>query len=218
VQHLKPGSDGDLYDVIVKGLKDEAKNAARSLLKYKKPLEVVNEYIIPALDFVGEKYEKGDIFLPQLIHFAETVKSAFEVIKEKIKENPSAQVTGEKVILATVKGDVHDIGKNIVKVLLENYGYEIIDLGKDVPQEKIVEEAVQNNVKLVGLSALMTTTLRNMEEVIKALHQSCHGCKVMVGGAVLNKEYADRIGADYYAGDAKEAVTVVKKAFAELKQ
>lgn len=212
-QNIKPDINEDLFSIIVKGLKNEARAAAADLLKIKKPLDIVNEDIIPALDHMGEKYEKGIIFLPQLIQSAETVKKAFEIIKAKIKEEPVQEVLKDKIILATVKGDIHDIGKNIVKVLLENYGFEVIDLGKDVPTEKIIEETAKNDVRLVGLSALMTTTVRSMEATIKALRNSHSSCRIMVGGAVLNKEYADRIGADYYARDAREAVNIAKEVF-----
>ena len=145
-----------------------------------------------------------------MIQSAETVKSAFEVIKKKLKENAHSDISNGKILLATVKGDIHDIGKNIVKVLLENYNYEIIDLGRDVPKEKIVEEVVKNKIKLVGLSALMITTVKNMEETIEALKKMDPECIVMVGGAVLNPEYAEMIKADYYAKDAKDAVAIAK--------
>jgi 5-methyltetrahydrofolate--homocysteine methyltransferase len=203
-------SKENLFNVIIKGIKDEAKPSALELLKLKEPMKIVNEDIIPALDLMGERYEKGEIFLPQLIMSAETVKKAFEVINESLKESSGVCISKGKILLATVKGDIHDIGKNIVKVLLENYGFDIIDLGKDVPKEKIIEEAVSNEVNLVGLSALMTTTVKNMEDTIKALKEVNPKCKVMVGGAVLNKDYADMIGADYYAKDAKEAVSIAK--------
>lgn len=212
-QNIKPTLKDDLFSIIVKGLKNEASAAAAELLEIKKPLNIVNEDIIPALDYMGEKYEKGVIFLPQLIQSAETVKKAFEIIKEKIKEEPATEASKHKIILATVKGDIHDIGKNIVKVLLENYGFDVMDLGKDVSAEKIVEEAVKDDVRLIGLSALMTTTVRSMEYTIKALRNTCSNCRIMVGGAVLNKEYADRIGADYYARDAREAVNIAREIF-----
>ncbi len=203
--------EDDLFKIILKGMKEKAKDATIKLLVHKEPLEVVNRYIVPALDVVGEKYENGDIFLPQLMQSAETVRNSFQVIKEKLKEGANAEISKGKIILATVKGDIHDIGKNIVKVLLENYNYEIIDLGKDVPKEKIIEEAIKNDVKLVGLSALMTTTVKNMEETIEALKKVSSDCTVMVGGAVLNEDYANMIKADYYAKDAKEAVTIARK-------
>jgi 5-methyltetrahydrofolate--homocysteine methyltransferase len=201
----------DLFKIILKGMREEAKIATVKLLESKEPLEIVNGYIIPALDVVGEKYEKGHIFLPQLIQSAETVKNSFHVIKDKLREGTNTEISKGKIILATVKGDIHDIGKNIVKVLLENYNYEIIDLGKDVSKEKIVEAAIKNNVKLIGLSALMTTTVKNMEETICELKKIKPDCVVMVGGAVLNEEYANMIHADYYAKDAKESVTIARK-------
>lgn len=201
----------DLFNIVVKGIKDEAKAATTELLNTEAPLEIVNKYIIPALDFAGEKYDRGEIFLPQLIMCAETVKMSVQLINKALSQDSSNVISsGKKIILATVKDDIHDIGKNIVKVLLENYGYEIIDLGKDVSKERIIEEADKNNVKLIGLSALMTTTVKNMEDIIKALKNYNQNCIVMVGGAVLNKEYADLIGADYYAKDAKEAVKIAK--------
>ncbi len=201
----------DLFKIILKGIKEEAQIATVKLLENKQPLEIVNEYIIPALDIVGEKYENGHIFLPQLIQSAETVKESFKVIKDKLRKGTDAEISKGKIVLATVKGDIHDIGKNIVKVLLENYNYEIIDLGKDVSKEKIVEAVIKNNVKLIGLSALMTTTVKNMEETIFELKRTKPDCVVMVGGAVLNEEYANMIKADFYAKDAKESVTIARK-------
>lgn len=205
--------DTELKYIVVKGLKDEAAKVTEGLLKNMEELEVVNEVLIPALDEVGQKYENGEIFLPQLIQSAETVKKSFEVIKERIVKTNSNTISKGRIILATVKGDIHDIGKNIVKVILENYGYEIIDLGKDVPIEKVVETAMKEDIQLVGLSALMTTTLKSMEETIKALRESGFMGKVFVGGAVLTTEYADMIGADYYSKDAKESVEIAKKIF-----
>ncbi len=201
----------DLFKIILNGIKEEAQIATVKLLENKQPLEIVNEYIIPALDIVGEKYENGHIFLPQLIQSAETVKESFKVIKDKLRKGTDAEISKGKIVLATVKGDIHDIGKNIVKVLLENYNYEIIDLGKDVSKEKIVKAVIKNNVKLIGLSALMTTTVKNMEETIYELKRAKPDCVVMVGGAVLNEEYANMIKADFYAKDAKESVTIAKK-------
>ena len=201
----------DLKYAVVKGLKEESKSLTVELLKTNKPLQIVNEYLIPALDEVGEKYEKGILFLPQLIQAAETVKNSFAVLKEEISKNNQETISKGKIIIATVKGDIHDIGKNIVKVILENYGYEMIDLGKDVPIETVVSEAKKHNVKLIGLSALMTTTLRSMEDTIKALKEDGYDGKVFVGGAVLTPEYADQIGADFYAKDAKESVEIAKK-------
>ncbi|AOR24956.1 homocysteine S-methyltransferase family protein [Clostridium taeniosporum] len=201
----------DLKYMVIKGLKDEAEEATKNILKSMDELSVVNKILIPALDEVGSRYEKGEIFLPQLIQSAETVKKAFEVIKKKLVFNESKKISKGKIVLATVKGDIHDIGKNIVKVILENYGYEIIDLGKDVPIEVVVDVSLKNNVKLIGLSALMTTTLKSMGETIKALKDDGYTGKVFVGGAVLTNEYAKEIGADYYAKDAKESVEIAKK-------
>lgn len=211
VEDNKNKREDDLFEIILKGMKEEAKIATTKLLEEKEPLDVVNEYIVPALDLVGEKYEKGETFLPQLIQSAETVKNAFEIIKEKLSKEGSPQMSSGKIILATVKGDIHDIGKNIVKVILENYNYEIIDLGRDVPKEKVIEAAIKHNVKLVGLSALMTTTVKNMEETIDALKSINPSYTIMVGGAVLNEDYANMINADYYAKDAKEAVTIARE-------
>ena len=176
-------------------------------------LIAIKEELIPALDEVEEKYEKGLIFLPQLIQSAETVKKAFGAIKEKLKDGSEKNISKGKILMATVKGDIHDIGKNIVKVILENYGFDILDLGKDVSKEKIVEEVKKHNIKLVGLSALMTTTVKSMEDTIKSLKDEGLDCQVFVGGAVLNEEYAEMINADYYAKDAKEAVDIAKRFF-----
>ena len=203
----------DLVDIIIKGMRDEARAATQELLTTKEPLDIVNEYIVPTLDLVGDRYEKGEIFLPQLIQSAETVKSSFEVIKESLSRDSGEAISKGKIILATVKGDIHDIGKNIVKVLLENYNYEVIDLGKDVPSEVIVEEAIRQDIQLVGLSALMTTTVKSMEETIAQLKRDKPNIKIMVGGAVLNQNYADMIKADYYAKDAKGAVEIARKFF-----
>ena len=204
---------GDIKYIIIKGLKEQAASATQELLKEYSELEVVNKYLIPALDEVGLRYEKGQLFLPQLIQSAETVKKAFEVIKMQLAKNDESSISKGRIILATVKGDIHDIGKNIVKVILENYGYEIVDLGKDVPIELVVETALKENIQLVGLSALMTTTVKSMEETIKALHDSGYGGKIFVGGAVLTPETAEAINADYYAKDAKESVEIAKTIF-----
>lgn len=204
-----------LIDMVTKGLKTDAADAVRELLKTNDELKIVNEYLIPALDIVGDEYEKGIIFLPQLIQSAETVKCAFDVLKESLKGKASKNITKGKIILATVKGDIHDIGKNIVKVILENYNYDIIDLGKDVAPMRIVEEAGKyaNEPLIVGLSALMTTTMRSMAETIEALRNNSISCSIMVGGAVLTEDYAKTMGADYYARDAKEAVEIAKRVF-----
>ncbi|APU60559.1 homocysteine S-methyltransferase family protein [Clostridium botulinum] len=208
-----PKSNVTLKEIVIKGIKEEAYSKTKELIKDRDELSIINEELIPALDEVGEKYEKGIIFLPQLIQSAETVKKAFTAIKEKLREDNSPKINKGKILMATVKGDIHDIGKNIVKVILENYGFDIIDLGKDVEAEKIVEEVKKNNIKLVGLSALMTTTVNSMKETIKILKESDIDCKVFVGGAVLNEEYAEMINADYYAKDAKEAVDIAKGFF-----
>ena len=200
------GSTGSLGNAIERGLKEVAVESVTALLKEKEALDVINEEIIPALDHVGKGFEKGTVFLPQLLMSAEAAKAAFEVIKNAMAGSGETQEKKGTIILATVKGDIHDIGKNIVKVLLENYSYDVIDLGKDVPPETVVEEAVSRHVPLVGLSALMTTTVPSMEETIKQLRESAPWVKVMVGGAVLTQEYADTIGADAYCKDAMASV------------
>lgn len=203
----------DLYNIIVKGLRDKSFNETKKVLNEKAPMDIINNELIPALDYVGKQFEKGTMFLPQLMLSAETVKNSFNAIKEYIEATGTAQESRGKIVIATVKGDIHDIGKNIVKVLLENYGYEVIDLGKDVPPEVIVSTLKAENVHLCGLSALMTTTVVSMEETIKAIREEGLDVKVMVGGAVLTQEYADMIGADNYSKDALEAVNFVNKFF-----
>lgn len=200
-----------IADAIMKGLKEETKVLCQRLLEQKEPMEIVDEDLIPALDQVGLRYEKKELYLPQLINAATAAQMAFGEIKTYLMKRGSASVSKGKIILATVKGDVHDIGKNIVKVVLENYGYQVFDLGKDVPIEKVVETAIREDVYLIGLSALMTTTLPSMEATIQALRESGHACKVMVGGAVVSPEYAQSIGADYYAKDAKESADIAKE-------
>lgn len=201
----------ELYDAIVQGLRSQAAHAAREKLKSMPPQELVNQILIPALDSVGERFEKGTLFLPQLLQSAGAAQAAFDEVKEKIISEGTKGASKGKIVIATVKGDIHDIGKNIVKVILENYGYEMIDLGRDVPPERVVEAARSNNVRLVGLSALMTTTLPSMAQTIEALHQAGLPCKIMVGGAVLTPEYAESIGADFYARDAKQSVDIARK-------
>ena len=196
----------NLTDSIIKGLKDQAYRATEEELKTKEPMEIINGELVPALDVVGQGFEKGTMFLPQLLMSAEAAKAGFEAIRQYGQSHGEAQEKKATIVIATVKGDIHDIGKNIVKVLLENYGYEVIDLGKDVPPEKIVETVVDKHAPLVGLSALMTTTVVNMEESIKELHKEAPWCKIMVGGAVLTQEYADMIGADFYGKDAMQSV------------
>ena len=203
----------DLHASIVKGLKDQAVQAAKELLETQDALEVINSQIIPALDVVGKGFEKGTMFLPQLLMSAEAAKGAFEVIKEKMDASGQKQEKKGTIILATVKGDIHDIGKNIVKVLLENYSYDVLDLGKDVPPETIVETAVEKHIELVGLSALMTTTVPSMEETIVQLRKAAPWAKVMVGGAVLTQEYADTMGADQYCRDAMASVNYAEQVF-----
>lgn len=205
----------DLKQIIIDGMEEEAIKATEELLKTTDPIEIVNSYVIPALDTVGDEYEAEDIFLPQLIQSAETVKKSFEVIKKSMLAKGEKSIGKGKIVLATVKGDIHDIGKNIVKVLLENYGFDVIDLGKDVPIEKVVEAVKENNIKLVGLSALMTTTVANMKKTIEALRENNLDCKVFVGGAVLNESYAEMIGADFYARDARESVKIAEEIFSE---
>ena len=200
-----------LMKAVEKGLKGDAAAHTRTLLAEKQPLEVVDEALIPALDIVGAKYEKGTLFLPQLLQAASAAQSAFEEIKTAIAQKGEGSASKGRIVLATVKGDVHDIGKNIVRVLLENYGYTVLDLGRDVPCQLVADTAKEHGVKLVGLSALMTTTLGAMEETIQLVKASCPDCKIVVGGAVLTADYAEKIGADYYAKDAMETVAVAKE-------
>ena len=202
-----------LMKAVEKGLKGDAAAHTRALLAEKQPLEVVDEALIPALDIVGAKYEKGTLFLPQLLQAASAAQSAFEEIKTAIAQKGEGSASKGRIVIATVKGDVHDIGKNIVRVILENYGFEVIDLGRDVPVETVVNTVREKDVHLVGLSALMTTTLKSMEETIRALHDAKLDCKIMVGGAVLTPEYAKKIGADWYAKDAKQSADIAKEFF-----
>jgi len=213
VKAVSAGAEMTLADIIIGGYKDKAADAAKKLIETKDTLAIVNEIIIPALDVVGMKYEKGEIFLPQLIQSAQTVKNAFDILKQKLIASGENTISKGRIIIATVKGDIHDIGKNIVKVILENYGYEVIDLGKDVPIEKVAQAAIEQNIQLVGLSALMTTTVANMEKTIKDIRAKKPDTKVFVGGAVLTQDYADQIGADFYAKDAREAVEIAKRFF-----
>lgn len=217
----KPQAQGEKQDIdlnyaINNGLKAEGAKITEELLKTTDPMEIINGILIPALDKTGADFESGKIFLPQLILSAGVAQGCFEVIKNFFAKNGEKSVSKGKIILATVKGDIHDIGKNIVKVLLENYGYDVIDLGKDVDYQAVVDCAIENNVHLVGLSALMTTTLVSMEKTIQLLHENNVDCKIMVGGAVLTPEYAKQIGADYYAKDAKESCDIAKQVFEEF--
>ena len=203
-------TDMTLTKAIIKGLKEQAAELSAKQLTTDEPLKVINEFIIPALDEVGKGFENKTVFLPQLLMSAEAAKFAFNEVKKAIATSDESK---GKVILATVKGDIHDIGKNIVKVLLENYGYDVIDLGRDVPPEKVVETALKENISVIGLSALMTTTVVSMEETIKQLKAAKPDCKVIVGGAVLTQEYADKIKADFYAKDAMETVRICERLF-----
>ncbi|MBR3987953.1 MAG: homocysteine S-methyltransferase family protein [Clostridia bacterium] len=202
-----------LKEAIENGLTEKSKELAKSALVDTEPLELVKSEIIPALDKVGEGFEKGTIYLPSLLMSAEAAKAAFYEVKAKMNETGSKATNGRRLVIATVKGDIHDIGKNIVKLLLENYGYEVIDLGKDVAPETIVEAAIENDVKVVLLSALMTTTVVSMENTIKALKKSAPHIKTMVGGAVLTDEYAKMIEADFYAKDAMQSVRLCDEYF-----
>ena len=205
-----PGGDA-LFEAVRRGLKAEARAAADAALTMREPLDVVNTSLIPALDAVGDGFEKGTVFLPQLLQAATAAQAAFESIKAKIAASGQAQGSKGKIVIATVKGDVHDIGKNIVRVILENYGYDVLDLGRDVAPERVVEAVRQTGAKLVGLSALMTTTVPNMQATIEALRAAGLDCKVMVGGAVLTPDYARDIGADYYCKDAKASADLAKQ-------
>ncbi|WP_346663588.1 homocysteine S-methyltransferase family protein [uncultured Merdimonas sp.] len=209
----KEGRAMDLQTAIERGLKEEASKGAEELLGKMDPLHIINQYLIPALDRVGKGFEQGTVFLPQLLMSADAAKSAFGVLKNAFSDQEREAKERPVVILATVKGDIHDIGKNIVKVLLENYSFDVRDLGKDVPAEVIVKAAVEEDVKLVGLSALMTTTVASMEETIRLLRREKPDCKVMVGGAVMNQEYADMIGADFYGKDAMQSVYYAQEVF-----
>lgn len=203
----------DILAAISRGLCEESRAIAAELLKTNDELWVVNERLIPALDAVGRRFESGEIFLPQLLQAATAAQGAFEEVKLSIMKAGKPEQSRGTIVLATVKGDIHDIGKNIVKIILENYGYKIIDLGRDVPKEAVVETVLANKIRLVGLSALMSTTLRAMEETIAAIKKCCADCRVFVGGAVLTPEYAMKIGADFYAKDAKRSVDIAKEVF-----
>ncbi|MCD2434609.1 homocysteine S-methyltransferase family protein [Acidaminococcus sp. NSJ-142] len=195
-----------LDEAIIRGLPSVVEKDVNQLLADgKTALSIINEWMIPALNVVGEQFEKKKLFLPQLLVSADAAKAGFEILKQSLKTG-NASEDGEPIVVCTVKGDIHDIGKNIVKVLLENYGYRVIDLGKDVPPEKVVAAAVENGAKLVGLSALMTTTVSSMAETIRQLRKALPGCKVMVGGAVMTEEYAKSIGADFYGANAVASV------------
>ena len=208
-QKGKNYEDLTLEEAIERGLKEEVKDLTLKILDSKDEHYVLDEVLIPALDVVGTKYDKGELFLPQMIQSAETVKVALNIIKERLSKNNNTSSKG-KIIVATVQGDIHDIGKNIVKIMLENYGYEVIDLGKDVPINEVVKRAKEENIELIGLSALMTTTVENMKKTIEALKENGISSKVFVGGAVVTEEYAKKINADYYSKDAKSAIEIAK--------
>ena len=208
----EPAADA-LAASIRRGLKaDAAATAKAALASGREPLQVINQSIVPALEVVGCGFEAGRIFLPQLLMAAEAAGAAFDVVRAAMPAQDSADVKGP-IVIATVKGDIHDIGKNICRALLENYGFKVIDLGRDVPPEKVVETAKRENARLVGLSALMTTTVRHMEETVKLLHSELPDCKVTVGGAVLTADYAAKIGADFYSKDAMELVRLAERFF-----
>lgn len=211
-EQAAPTGETTLYTAIVKGMKEDAARCAAELLKTNESLDVINHYIIPALDEVGDGFENNRVFLPQLLMSADSAQAAFEVIKEKMILSGKQEKSGNKIVVATVHGDIHDIGKNIVKVLLSNYGFDVIDLGKDVPEEEVLRAVRENDVKLVGLSALMTTTVPAMENTIRLLHENTDA-KIFVGGAVLTQSYADMINADWYAKDAMESVRIAKAFF-----
>ncbi|MCF0144864.1 MAG: cobalamin B12-binding domain-containing protein [Firmicutes bacterium] len=199
---------------VDRGLEGETAKAVEKLLQKKEAMAIVNEDLIPALDRVGQGFEKGDIFLPSMMQSAQAAQAGFDVIKKHMDDSGEKGESQGDVVIATVKGDVHDIGKNIVKVIMENYGFNMIDLGRDVPVEDVVKAVVDGNVKLVGLSALMTTTLASMKETIAAVKAAAPDCKVMVGGAVLTEDYAAEIGADFYCKDAMKSVEAAQKVFA----
>ena len=204
------GKEMSIQESILRGLKGETAAATRRALETRGEMDVINELLIPALDVVGDRYEKQQIFLPQLINAANAACGGFDVIRERLARSGTQSVSKGKIVLATVYGDIHDIGKNIVRVVLENYGYTVIDLGRDVPVRRIVDTIIREDVKLVGLSALMTTTVASMAETIAAIRRSGHDCRIMVGGAVLTPEYAAEIGADYYAKDAKQSADIAR--------
>ena len=213
LENKQTGCVSPLSNAIIKGLKNDAAAITRELLTNTDSLEIINEHLIPGLDYVGKRFEQKTMYLPQLLMAAEAAKSAFAEIRSFMEQSGKKGEPKGKIIIATVKGDIHDIGKNIVKVLLENYDFEVIDLGKDVPPETVVEACKKDKVQLVGLSALMTTTVVSMEETIKLLRKECPWAKICVGGAVMTQEYADQIGADFYGKDAMDTVRYAMKVF-----
>ncbi len=204
------GSSRSLGQIVEAGLKGEAAGATHALLETTPPMEIIDSVLIPALDRVGADFEVGRLFLPQLLQAAQAAQAAFEVLRRQMAETSQEEAGRGPVVLATVKGDIHDIGKNIVRVLLENYGFQVIDLGKDVDPQRVVQAARSHHAPLVGLSALMTTTLGAMADTIALLHREQVPCRVVVGGAVLTADYARQIGADFYARDAKATVDVAR--------
>lgn len=202
---VKQESSLTLKEAIEKGLKEKSSEITTAMLGENAPLDIVNSHVIPALDDVGKRFEEKKLFLPQLLMSAEAAKASFEVIKSAMAADGNSVKKGN-IVIATVHGDIHDIGKNIVKLLLENYGYNVIDLGKNVPPETVLNAVIENHAPLVGLSALMTTTVPAMEETVKLVKEKAPWCKTVVGGAVLTQDYADKIGADKYAADAMESV------------
>lgn len=208
---VSAAAEMNIETAVLKGLKQEVANLTEKHLENMSELDVINQKLIPALDIVGEKYEKQQIFLPQLINAANAACAGFDLIKARIAGRGGESLSKGKIVMATVEGDIHDIGKNIVRVVLENYGYQVIDLGRDVPVEAVVEAVLKEDVSLVGLSALMTTTVSSMQKTIAALRESGHPCRIFVGGAVLTESYAMEIGADYYAKDAKASVDIAKE-------
>lgn len=216
VTHKPKVSSSDkmtLMEAIEKGWKEEGVAITQEMILTREPMEIVREFLIPALDQVGKDFETGETFLPQLLLSAGVAQGAFDVIKNHMSSQNTYRKARGKILLATVKGDIHDIGKNIVKVLLENYDYEVVDLGKDVAEERIIEKVMEEDIKLVGLSALMTTTLKSMDSAIQLLKRKKPDCAIMVGGAVLTEDYAKKIGADYYGSDAKKAVDIANQHF-----
>ena len=210
------GSEASVAHAIENGLEGEAAKAIEELLKTKDPMDIVNQDLIPALDRVGKGFERGEVFLPSMLQSAQAAQVGFDVIKKRMEEDGLRGENAGDVIIATVRGDIHDIGKNIVKVIMENYGFNMIDLGRDVPVEDVVDKVRTEGIRLVGLSALMTTTLGSMEETIKAIKAEDPTVKVMVGGAVLTEEYAYKMGADFYCSDAMKSVEAAQQVFAEM--
>ncbi len=208
----KAGETRSLEDLVEKGLRKEARAAVLTLLETQQPMDIIQNRLIPALDRVGLLFEQGKLYLPQLMNAAETAQAAFDLLQQRLDQSGEKQADQGTVIVATVQGDIHDIGKNIARCILENYGFHVIDLGRDVPPETVADAVLKHHVKLVGLSALMTTTLPSMAKTIALIHEKCPGTKVYGAGAVLTPEYAAEMGADYYAKDAKQGVDIAKEA------